>query len=274
METIAIQGVKGSNHHIAAMECFSHDATVLECQSFDAVINSLLNKEAGYGIMALENSIVGSILPNYALIDSNNLHVYGEHYLHISHNLMALPGETLETITEVHSHYMALLQCKAFFKHYPHIKLVESPDTALAAKHIQESQLRGIAALAPAISAQLYALEIIASDVQTIDKNATRFVLVAPEKQNQDTATINKASLKFELDHKRGSLATALNVMSDCKLSLTKIQSLPILETSWKYAFFVDVVFQDYRDYQKAKSMLEIMATHFKVVGEYKNNKL
>lgn len=273
METIAIQGVKGSNHHIAALECFSQDAAVLECTSFDAVIAALLNKTASYGIMAVENSIVGSILPNYALIDANNLHVYGEHYLQISHNVMALAGQSLADIKEVHSHYMALLQCKEFFKAYPHIKLVEAQDTALAAKEIHEKQLGGVAALAPVKSAMLYELEVIAPDVQTINKNATRFVLVAPEKQLQDTSLINKASLKFELDHKRGSLATALNVMSDCNLSLTKIQSLPIIETPWKYAFFVDVVFDDFKDFTKASSMLEIMATKFKVVGEYQNKK-
>ena len=272
MQTIAIQGVKGSNHHKAAQLCYGKDLAILECDSFDDVVNSVLNQTADAGIMAVENSIAGAILPNYALIDANNLWIGQEHYLRVSHNLMALPNQSLDALTEVHSHYMALLQCSEYFKTQSHIKLVEDIDTAITAKRIQEENLSGIAAIATKTAADLYGLQIYAPDIQTIKKNSTRFAVVHKSKP-QNNASINKASIKFALEHKRGSLATALNVMSDCNLSLTKIQSLPIIDKPFKYAFFVDVLFDSPSDYEKAKALLEIMATHFKVLGEYQNSK-
>ncbi|WP_435579348.1 prephenate dehydratase [Gilvibacter sp.] len=271
---IAIQGVRGSNHHLAATQWAGPEASVVECETFDSLIAKLVAEEVDFGIMAVENSTAGSILPNYALIDTNDLHVCGEHYLNISHNLLALEGQDISEIKEVHSHYMALLQCKAFFSQHPHIKLVEASDTALAAKEIADGQLKGIAALAPELAASLYSLNVLAPDVQSISKNATRFVMVSKTKVQEPGVAINKASLKFELDHKRGSLATALNVMSDCNLSLTKIQSLPIIETPWRYSFFVDVVFESLADFEKATAMLGIMAKHFKVLGTYNDKKI
>ena len=221
--------------------------------------------------MALENSIAGSIIPNYALIDTNELYITGEYYLDVQHNLMALSGQNIMDIKEVHSHPMALLQCKVFFDQYPHIKLVEDSDTAEVARRVHDQQLLGIAAIASEAAAEIYKLKILAKSIQTIKQNETRFVIV--ERHQNLSATINKASLKFMLDHKRGSLAAMLNVMSDCKLNLTKIQSLPKIDTPWKYAFFVDVTFDAYEDYLKAKSIMTIMAEEFKVLGEYKNAK-
>jgi prephenate dehydratase len=223
--------------------------------------------------MAIENTIAGSIIPNYALIDANNIHINGEYYLNIHHHLMALPNQNIEDITEVCSHPMALLQCKEFFKQYPHIKLVEDNDTAEVARRIQEQQLKGMAAIATKTAAELFQLHVLSAEIQTIKTNATRFVILQKEKPNNGIDQIDKASLRFELDHKRGSLATVLNVMSDCKLNLTKIQSLPIIETPWKYAFFVDVTFEAYEDYTKAVSILEIMSTSLKVLGTYKNQR-
>tara|TARA_R110002020_G_scaffold279150_2_gene494604 strand:- start:28549 stop:29280 length:732 start_codon:yes stop_codon:yes gene_type:complete len=242
--------------------------------SFDQTVDSVLKKETDAAIMAIENSIAGSIIPNYALIDTNNLHVVGEYYLDIQHNLMALPNQKIEDITEVYSHPMALLQCKAFFKQYPHIKLIEDKDTAEVAERIHKKQLKNTGAIASTLAAEIFELDILATSIQTIKHNETRFVIVKQDNSEIAEAEINKASIKFELDHKRGSLATILNVMSDCKLNLTKIQSLPIIETPWKYAFFVDVTFQDYQDFKKAKSIMDIMATHFKVIGQYKNAKI
>ncbi|HMI07207.1 MAG TPA: prephenate dehydratase domain-containing protein, partial [Flavobacterium sp.] len=144
-------------------------------------------------------------------------------------------------------------------------------DTAETARRIRENQIHGIAAIASKTAAKLYDLEILAPEIQTINNNMTRFVILEKEVPSRSNEQINKASLKFELEHKRGSLAAVLNVMSDCKLNLTKIQSLPKIETPWKYAFFVDVTFESYRDYEKAKSVIEILAPHFKVLGEYKN---
>jgi len=186
---------------------------------------------------------------------------------------MALKGQKISDITEVCSHPMALLQCKEFFKDYKNIKLVEDVDTADVAKRIAENKLKNIAAIAPKIAADIYDLEVLSSEIQTITDNSTRFVIVQTTHPKNGKDAINKASLKFSLDHKRGSLAAVLNVMSDCKLSLTKIQSLPKIETPWKYAFFVDVTFDAYEDFNKAKQIVAIMAEEFKILGEYKNGR-
>ncbi|MCV9932189.1 prephenate dehydratase [Flavobacterium sp. LS1R47] len=270
---IAIQGIKGSFHHQVVNEYFSENVDIDECLSFEELIDSVLSGKSDQAVMAIENSIAGPIIPNYALIDKNNLHIIGEHYLNIHQNLMALKGQKIEDITEVHSHPMALLQCMDFLKKYPNIKLVEDKDTAETARRIQEKQLKGIAAIASKTASVMYDLEILAPEIQTIKNNMTRFVIIKKENSFLPTTEINRASIKFELNHKRGSLAAVLNVMSDCKLNLTKIQSLPKIETPWKYSFFVDVTFEDYEDYAKAKRLTEIMAEYFKVLGEYKNTK-
>jgi len=269
---IAIQGAEGSNHHKVALNFYGSNIQLIECMSFDALVQKLLEGSAKFGVMALENTIAGSIIPNYALIDSNNLHIIDEEYLNIHHHLMALKGQQIKDIKEVWSHPMALLQCKAFFKKHPHIKMVEDVDTAEVAKRIAKENLTGIAAIAPKIAAEIFGLDVIEDDIQTIKDNATRFVIVQTNKPETDTS-VNKASLKFQLNHKRGSLAAILNVLSDCKMNLTKIQSLPVIETPWKYSFFVDVTFDDFKEYQKAIAILEIMAEEFKILGTYKNGR-
>ncbi|KJD32544.1 prephenate dehydratase [Tamlana nanhaiensis] len=274
INTVAIQGVKGSFHHIVSEQFFENPVSLIECLTFDRVVDALITKECDAAIMALENSIAGSIIPNYALIDNYGLHVVGEHYLDIQHNLMALKGQNIEDIKEVYSHPMALLQCKAFFRKHPHIKLVEDKDTAEVAQRIHEQQLKGVGAIASVLAADIFELDILSHSIQTIKNNETRFAIVKRTNSEVPQEEINKASLKFTANHKRGSLATILNVMSDCKLNLTKIQSLPIAETPWKYAFFVDVTFEQYSDFDKAKSIINIMAEDFKVLGEYKNAKL
>lgn len=268
---VAIQGIQGSNHHQVAIDFFGKDIELVECLSFDALVHQLCNGTADRAVMAIENSIAGSIIPNYNRVYHNKLHVIGEQYLSIHHHLMVLKGRTLADVTEVHSHPMALLQCKAFFKQHPHIKLVESVDTAETAQRIQSEQLPHIAAIAPQVAADLYDLEIIAPDIQTLQNNATRFIILKTKNEALPQSEIDKASLRFVTDHKRGSLAAVLNVMSDCNLNLTKIQSLPIPETPWKYAFFVDVTFETYDHFAKAKSLLKIMTEDFTVLGEYKN---
>jgi len=274
METkIAIQGIKGSFHHQVAQQYFEQVDGLDECMSFDDLVKSLINNRSQKGVMALENSIAGSIIPNYALIDRNNLHIIGEHYLDIHMNLMALKGQTIEDIKEVHSHPIALLQCAVFFSQYPHIKLVESGDTAETARRIQEQQLKGIGAVAAPIAADLYDLEILAAGIHTVQSNKTRFVIVKTTNKEWPKETINKASIKFELDDTPGSLATVLNVMNNCKLNLTKIQSMPIIDRPFQYSFFVDVIFEKYKHYEKAKNILALMTTHFKVLGEYQKGK-
>ncbi len=271
---IAIQGIKGSNHHQVALDYFGDDIDLVECLSFHTLVDQLLNKQADKGVMAIENSIAGSIIPNYALVYHNNLHIIGEYYLNIHHNLMVLNGQQLSDIKEVRSHPMALLQCREYLKSQPHIKMVEDVDTAETAKRIQENQLKDIAAIAPAVAADLYDLKIIEPEIQTIKNNSTRFIIVKTQNKEIPREEINKASIRFITDHKRGSLAAVLNVMSDCNLNLTKIQSLPIIETPWKYAFFVDITFEDYNHFAKAKSLLDIMSEDFRVLGEYKNARL
>ena len=268
---IAIQGIQGSNHHQVAKDYYGANIELVECLSFDFLVDQLLNGTADKGVMAIENSIAGSIIPNYNLIYHNNLHVIGEHYLSIHHHLMVLQGQTIEDIKEVRSHPMALLQCKDFFKKYPAIKLVEDVDTAETAKQIQEGQLKHVGAIAPEVAAQLYGLNIVAKDIQTIKNNVTRFIIVKTKNKELPKEEINKASVRFITDHKRGSLAAMLNVMSDCNLNLTKIQSLPVIESPWKYAFFVDVTYEGYANFEKAKALLNIMSEEFKVLGEYKN---
>ncbi len=273
IKSVAIQGVKGSFHHIVSQYYFDNGIDVKECLSFDNAVDSLLKKESDAVIMAIENSIAGSIIPNYALIDNHNLHIIGEYYLDIQHQLMALPNQKIEDINEVYSHPMALLQCKEFFKNHSHIKLIEDKDTAEVAQRIQKLKLKNVAAIASKLAAEIFELDILAESIQTIKQNETRFVIVKRKNREIPQKEINKASLKFELSSKRGSLATILNVMSDCKLNLTKVQSLPKIDTPWFYAFFVDVTFKKYDDFKKAKSIIEIMAKDFKVLGEFKNAK-
>lgn len=268
---IAIQGIKGSFHYQAAVEYFGKSIDIVECDRFDQLTDSLVDKTSDMGVMALENTIAGSILPNYALIDHLNLHIIGEHYIDVQQNLMALSGQQISDIVEVHSHPMALQQCKRFFRSYPHIKLVEDIDTAETARRIHQKQIKGIAAIASKSAAELYGLQILAESIQTMKANSTRFVVVKNQNKVLPKAEINKASLKFEVDHKRGSLAAVLNVISDCKINMTKIQSLPVIDTPWKYAFFVDILFEEYGDFEKAAKLLAIMADHFKILGEYKN---
>jgi len=270
---VAIQGIEGSFHHIVSQTYFEEPVVVQPYLSFSEVVESLLSKTSDVAVMALENSIAGSIIPNYAHINDQDLHITGEYFLEIQHNLMALSGQSIQEIKEVFSHPMALLQCKEFFKQYPHIKLIEDTDTAEVAKRISENQLLGVAAIASAQAAQLFGLEILAKSIQTIKHNETRFVIVERNQIEQNTVGLNKASVKFLLDHKRGSLAAMLNVVSDCNLNLTKIQSLPKIDTPWKYAFFVDITFDKYSDYEKGKAIMKLIAEEFKILGEYKNAK-
>ena len=269
---IAIQGIKGSFHHQVVSEYYDGNLSLVECSTFDNLSQAVLAGDCDQAVMAIENSIAGSILPNYALLDQNELVIVGEFYLSIQHNLMGLPGQSITDIEEVHSHPMALLQCKKFFRDYPFIKLVGSHDTAEEALKISEKNIMSRAAIAGVRAAEIYRLSIISESIQTIKNNVTRFVIVQKEIPEQQDK-ISKAAWKLVLDHKRGSLATALNVMSDCNLNLTKIQSLPVIETPGKYAFFVDVTFDKVKDYFKAKSLLKIMASSLKVLGEYESDK-
>ncbi len=270
-EKVAIQGIAGSFHHQVAREYFGNEVEVEECMSFQAVIDSLLTGSSEKAVMAIENSIAGSILPNYALIDDNNISITGEHYIPIQMNLMAVPGQKIENIRKVYSHPMALLQCKEFFKDHPHIKLIEDADTASVAKRISENGKAGVAAVASSAAAELFELEIIERNIHTVKSNTTRFLILSAEKEDQETAKTDKASIKFVMESRQGSLVTALNILRDYELDMTKIQSVPVIEMPWKYAFFIDVVFSEPEKFRKAMSILEMMTEELKVLGAYKS---
>ena len=269
---IGIQGIKGSFHHLVAMDYYHKDIEVLEHLSFHELAQKLARKESHEAVMAIENSIAGSILPNYALIDEYNLSVIGEYYTPVNMNLMALAGQDISEIKKVFSHPMALLQCKEFFKKHPHIKLIEDADTAEAAKRISEKQLRKAAAVASPAAAEMYGLEILAKEIHTIKSNATRFLVLGTEQKEPNGEKLDKASIKFDLKSERGSLVSVLNILRDCYLDMTKIQSLPIIDEPWKYSFFVDVTFERSEDFDRAMDVLKLMTEGLKIFGIYKNN--
>ncbi|MEI6865925.1 prephenate dehydratase [Flavicella sp.] len=268
---IAIQGIKGSYHHIVAEHYFGKNNEMEECMTFAEMPDKVLSESVDIAVMAIENSIAGAILPNYVLIDEANLNVVGEYYLPIHHNLMALKGQKISDIKEVYSHPMALLQCRKFFRQYPHINLIQDRDTADVAKRITDKQLRGVAAVASSLAAEIYGLEILASEIQTIKNNQTRFVIV--EKKGKDIVEFpTKASIKFVLKDKSGSLGEVLIELANHKVNLSKIQSLPIIDKPWEYAFFADLVFIDYIEYKNALKDIRTKVSSCKVLGEYKKS--
>ncbi len=274
---VAIQGIKGSFHDIVARQFFGDNIELIECMSFTEIPVLLKNNEVDSAVMAIENSIAGAILPNYALIDEYNLNIEGEVYLNIHHHLMALKGQKLEDIKEVWSHPMAILQCRKYFRNHPNIKLIEEKDTAEVAKRIQNEKIKGIAAIASKEAAKLYNLEVIADDIQTIKYNSTRFFILKKEKNspvhsNKIGGVQNKSSIKFITKHETGSLAEVLDIFAKHEISLTKIQSLPKIDEPWKYSFFIDLVFDDNTLYNNALHLINKKVTHLKILGEYHQN--
>lgn len=268
---IAIQGIKGSYHHIVAENYFGNNIDLNECMTFGEIPDLVLNQTVDAAVMAIENSIAGAILPNYALIDEADLMVTGEFYLPIHHNLMALNGQEIKDIKEVYSHPMALLQCRKFFRQYPHIHLIEDKDTAEVAKRINDQSLNGVGAIASTLAADIYDLSILASEIQTVKNNFTRFVIV--EKRRKELIDLpTKASIKFVLEDQSGSLGEVLMELAKHKVNLSKIQSLPIIEKPWEYAFFADLVFTNYLEYKNAIKDINAKVSSCKVLGEYKKN--
>tara|TARA_R110001583_G_scaffold50469_5_gene157545 strand:- start:13904 stop:14722 length:819 start_codon:yes stop_codon:yes gene_type:complete len=269
---VAIQGIRGSFHHIVAEEYFGKNIDLIECLSFTEMPYLLAENKADVLIMAIENSIAGAILPNYALIDEHQLTICGEFHLMIEQNLMGLKGQNIEDIKEVYSHPMALLQCHKFFKGYPNIKLIEDKDTAAVAKRIEDNNLIGIGAIASNLAAEIYNLNIIAPEIQTIKENATRFFILTNNK-NKSSVSANKASIKFITSNDTGSLAEVLTILAKHNLNLSKIQSMPVIETPWKYAFFADFIFSSYADYFNAITEVKEKVEMLKVLGEYNKAK-
>ena len=269
---IAIQGIPGSFHHQVALLNYGKEAQVLPFMSFEEVAKSVASGAAEVGIMAIENSIAGAILPNYDLIDRYELFIHEEYYLPISHQFMALPGQTIADISEVRSHPMALLQCKTFFSQQPQIKLIDDLDTASVAKRIQEEKLRGVAAIASEIAAETYGLEILAPNIQTVQDNFTRFILLTKEKSNRKEAP-NKVSFKITIRNEAGGLAKLLTMLADKNLNLSKIQSIPLMDKPWDYAFFIDAEFAEEQAYQEAVEQMQERYGELKIFGEYRSRK-
>ncbi|MGQ1948071.1 prephenate dehydratase [Geofilum sp. OHC36d9] len=270
---VAIQGVPGANHDIAARAFFSdRKVELVPCMTFHELFETIKGVNDTVGLVAIENTLVGSLLGNYTLIKDFGLKVMGEHKLRIKHQLMTLPGQSIYDVTEVHSHPMALAQCEAYFKQYPHIRLIESEDTALSAKKIFESQTKGVAAIASTLASKLYGLEIIAKDIETNKHNFTRFLVVGKDEQASaivNSSKINKSSLVLSLPHEEGSLSKILTILTFYKINLTKIQSLPIVGKEWEYLFYIDVMFDDYTRYRQSLDAIIPLCRDLRDLGEY-----
>ena len=269
---IAIQGGKASFHDIAAHDFFGEDITPVCCNTFREVCEHVINKDVDYALMAIENSIVGSILPNYSLIQEYDLHVVGEYKLRIQQNLMALPGQKIEDLRQVKSHYMALGQCQDFLSQYPHIVVEEFYDTADSARDIKERNLVGEGAIAGAYAAELYGLDILEESIETIKQNYTRFLVLAPpDKRLVPRNETDKATLSFELSHHVGSLAKALQIIVENEINLTKIQSIPIIGKPDQYVFYIDCTWSSYDNIKRCYIQLKRLIKNLTVLGEYKN---
>jgi prephenate dehydratase len=268
---IAIQGGYGAFHEIAANKYFKDNTIeIVPRNTFKDLFAALTHGKVDYGITAIENSLAGSILPNYSLLLESNMKVIGEIFLRIRQNLVALPGQTIQDIKEVYSHPMALMQCQQFFDDYPDIKLIDSIDTALSAQMISEENLKGTGAIASDLAAQKYNLEIIAAGIETNKNNYTRFLIL--EDRNGGgfhDRNVNKASLSFALAHKIGSLSKILSIFSFHEINLSKIQSMPIIGRSWEYQFYIDVEFDNYDRYKHALSAIEPFTSNVHILGEY-----
>ena len=272
MSRVAIQGVKGCFHEQAARLFYEeHGQTVpdiVECLTFDDLYRSMNDGVADAAVMAIENTVSGGLLPNFELLRKYDRQIKGEVFLRIQQNLMALPGQSIEDIKEVRTHYMAINQTREFFKDYPWIRLVESEDTAKSAADVAAEGLMGVGAVASTLAAELYGLEILAESIETYKQNFTRF-LVLDDSLEVDKAKVNKASMCFTLPHTPGSLAHVLTIMSFYGMNLTRIQSLPIPGQEWQYFFYVDIKFDDYVRYGQAVAAVRPLMEDLNVLGEY-----
>ncbi|MEY3678473.1 MAG: P-protein [Bacteroidota bacterium] len=267
---VAIQGTRASFHEEAAFKYFSEEIETVECVSFKQTCEALKNNEADYAVMAIENSIAGSLLPNYALLRDYHFPIVGEVYLPIQLHLLALPGVKFEEIKYVESHPIAIRQCIDFFDEFPHLQIIESNDTAACAKKIREQQLTDTVAIANQLAAKLYNLEILERRIESNKKNYTRFLILS--KENQTGAQLNKASLSFQVGNQVGSLASVLQIFAHKKINLTKIQSMPVLGKRNEYNFYVDIEWEHYENYELAIGQILKHTLNFTLMGEYQKN--
>jgi prephenate dehydratase len=268
---VAIQGIKASFHEEAAFKFFGDDIETIECKSFKQTFDKLQAKEADYVIMAIENSIAGSILPNYSLLMNYNFPVVGEVYLPIQLHLLAYPGVKFEDVKVVISHPIALRQCLDFFDDYPHIQLIEGTDTAACAKRVRDEQLKDAVAVANTLAAKLYGLDVLERRIESNKKNYTRF-LILTDHANAEKIKANKASLCFQVSNQVGALAKVLNIFAEAELNMSKIQSMPVLGKRNEYNFYVDVEWSKREQYDKAITQVLKYIQNFNILGEYEKN--
>ncbi|WP_085536538.1 prephenate dehydratase [Massilibacteroides vaginae] len=270
---IAIQGIAGSYHDIAARNYYEgEEVEIIGCNSFKEVITTMKKDPSIQGMMAIENTIAGSLLQNHELIRESGFDIVGEYKLRISHSLVGLPGETIHDITEVNSHPIALMQCSDFLNTLPHTKVVEKADTAMSAKWISENKLKGHAAICGKMAAEIYGMNILAEGIETNKRNFTRFLAIADRWTADELlqgVDKNKSSLVFALPHSSGSLSKVLSVLSFYDMNLSKIQSLPIIGREWEYLFYIDLTFTDYTRYKQALDAIRPLTKDFKILGEY-----
>lgn len=272
MKKVAIQGGLGAYHGIAAENFFNQEVEIIPCTTFRDIFKAIESDVNTIGIMAIENTIAGSLLPNYELLKKHRLPIAGEYKQRISHCLAALPGQTIHDVVEVLSHPIALMQCNDFLDTLPSVKVVEHEDTALAARDIAAKQLTGHAAICSEKAAEIYGLEILARGIETNKHNFTRFLIfgnpwIVDELQKDEV--LNKSSIVFTVPHTEGSLSHVLSVFSFYNINMTKIQSLPIIGREWEYQFYVDLKFSDITRYRQALSAIRPLTTDLIMLGEY-----
>jgi prephenate dehydratase len=268
---VSIQGFEGSFHQVAARQFFGKDVEVIPCATFREVIKiASSKKESDGGVMAIENSIAGSILPNYNLLQKSTLKIAGEVYLQIRQNLLVNPGVKLEDIREVHSHPMAIQQCLEYLDQF-HWKMVETEDTALSAKLVHQKKAKHIAAIASKLAAEMFDLNVIVPNIHTMKNNYTRFLILHREEQVLPNPEANKASVNFHTDHSRGSLARVLGKIADGGINLSKLQSFPIPGSDFKYSFHADMEFDGIDHFNRVVEDVKPLTESFKIYGVYKN---
>lgn len=270
---VAIQGVAGCFHDAAAREYFEgQDIETVPCETFNEMFNLLKSDASMLGILAIENTIAGSLLQNHELLRQSNMTIVGEYKKYISHSIAALPGQSINDIAEVNSHPMALRQCEQYLQLHPKMKMVETYDTAGSAKMIAENNLVGHAAICGRYAAELYGLNVLEDDIQTNKRNFTRFLVVTDPcnaKEFKNQKAVDKASIAFTLPHSQGSLSAVLVIFSFYGMNLTKIQSLPIIGREWEYRFYVNLTFNDYTRYRQSIDAVRPLISDFKILGEY-----
>jgi prephenate dehydratase len=278
MKKIAIQGIPGSYHDMAARRYFEdEELEIIGCRSFREVIRQIRDDASVIGLMAIENTIAGSLLQNHELIRQSECSIIGEYKLRISHSLAALPGTSLAELREVHSHPIALMQCAEFLETLPaDVKIVEMEDTAMSARWIAENERRGHAAVCGRAAAEKYGLEVLAEGIETNSRNFTRFLVVADKWRADELmqgVKKNKSSLVFALPHTAGSLSKVLTILSFYDINLTKIQSLPIIGREWEYLFYINLTYSDYTRYKQALDAIIPLIKDLKILGEYAEGK-